>query len=270
MSKISVAIMGCGVALALLPVFAMADSVDGLRGSITGDYSNTHVKGLPNADTWGVGGSGVVSLGAPNIDAELDGSYHRLSDSGADANIWNIGGSAFWAPGPGRLGATVTYTSLDFSGSGSGLNAHATTYGGFGEYYIGDMLTLGAKGGGLDGTVGLPGFGSGSASGSYVGGEVIGYLMPDLALSGDVDYTSIQGGHLTSFTASGEYLISESMPISIFGGYTNTQISGGGGHSDTWFAGLRFYLDGNPTLIAHQRNGTLGWIGSVSGLQAAF
>jgi hypothetical protein len=270
MSKVSISAIMCGLGVALLPALAAADSTYGLRGTITGDYANTQVKGAPHTDAWGVDGSAVVGLGAPDVDAELDGSYHHLSNSGADANVWNVGGSAFWAPGPGRLGATVTYTSLDFSGAASGVNAHATTYGAFGEYYFENMLTLGAKGGGLDGTLGISGLGSGSATGSYLGGEVVGYLSPDFALSGTVDHYAIHSAHLTSYTASGEYLISETMPLSIFGGYTNTQFSSGLGHANTWFAGLRFYLDGAPTLIDHQRNGTLGWIGSSNGLQAAF
>jgi len=126
------------------------------------------------------------------------------------------------------------------------------------------------KGGGTDGKWNVNGFGNGSSSGGYVGGELTGYAMPNLAIKGDIDYLDVGGGHITNYGVNAEYLFSETNPISVFGGYTRTDFSNGAGHGDTWMIGLKFYTDGPANLVTHQRTGTLGSIGSVSGLQFAF
>ncbi len=74
-------------------------------------------------------------------------------------------------------------------------------------------------------------------------------LTPDVLLA---------GGNLTSYTGMLEWLVSESTPISLFGSYTNTQVSGGGGHLNLWMIGVKFYTDGNgTTLVGKHRNGAL-------------
>jgi hypothetical protein len=139
-------------------------------------------------------------------------------------------------------------------------------YGGFLEYYLSDALTAGVKAGGVssNGSVGGGGFGgAASGTGSYVGGGLIGYILPDVALSGHVLYQNAGGGNSTSFYAGAEYLFSEQIPVSVSAGYMNTQLSGGGGHANTWFLSLTFYTSGpGTTLRDNHRNGTLGWIGN--------
>src|SRR5262249_35580506 len=55
-----------------------------------------------------------------------------------------------------------------------------------------------------------------------------------------------------------------------FGGYTRVD-AGSGGDSNVWYIGLRFYTGPQgTTLVQHHRTGTLGSIGSISGLQHAF
>jgi hypothetical protein len=166
--------------------------------------------------------------------------------------MWNIGGHLFWAPRQdGRIGATVQYEKLD----GGGANTHLTQYGAFGEYYFSNMLTLGLNGGGWTGSSGT--FGS-SSSGGYIGGGLTDYVMPNLALTGQINYFSGSGAHLTNYSAMGEWLVSDSTPISIYGGYTYTDASGLSGHINQWTIGVKFYTNGNgTTLVEKHRNGAL-------------
>jgi hypothetical protein len=220
---------------------------------------------------WGVSGAGSFALGMTDFGGQIDGSYHRLSVSSVDLNLWTVGGSIFWTPDTmWRIGPNVTYTSVDFTGAASGLNLHTTSYGAFVEYFVSDAFTIGAKGGGASGTLNLSGVGSGSASGGYVGGELTGYVIPDLAIKGSVEYIDIEGAKVTTFGIGFEYLISESTPISIFGAYNYADLSGVTGHENNWRVGLKFYVDQLAPLVTHHRTGTLGSVASPSGLQFAF
>ena len=257
------------VALAMAPLAAEAAAPVGIVGLFSGDYANSSYSGGGgHADTWGINGAGAFGLGMNDLAAQINGGYHRLSVSSVDADIWDVGGSAYWAPGFGRGGASVAYTTVDF-GSSTGIDAHATTYGVFGEYFLNDAFTIGAKGGGADGKVNLSGFGSGSGNGGYLGAELTGYAMPDLAIKGTVDYVDLSGGHLTSYGVNAEYLISEETPISLFGGYQRSELSNDAGHVDTWMVGVKFYTGGPASLVTHHRTETLGSIGTNGALRNA-
>jgi hypothetical protein len=244
----------------------------GLVGTFSAEYARSDSNGS-NADVWGLSGAGAFGFGDTNeIGGEINGGYHRLSipDVDADSDIWNVGGSVFWAPAIGRFGPTVTYSSISFSGAASGLDVHATTYGVFGEFFASPFITLAAKGGGVSGKANLSGVGSGSDTGTYLGGSVTGYLMPNLALNGAIDYLDFSGIKVTAYGVNAEYLISEMTPISVFAGYNHTQISDGGGDADAWLIGLKFYTGGPAPLVTRHRTGTLGSVGTVSGLQSLF
>jgi hypothetical protein len=258
MLKYALSVAGACAATLALVAPAFADAPVGFAGTLSGSYTNWNFSGSGsgNANLWGADGQAAFGLGMRDIGAEIDGGYHNLTTNGSgnsSVDIWNIGGNLFWAPASqGRLGATVQYESL----SGSGADAHLTEYGAFGEYYPSNMLTLGLNGGGWSGGSGST-FGSGG-SGGYVGGGVTGYVMPDLALTGQINYFSGSGAHLTNYSAMGEYLISEATPVSIFGGYTYTDVSGASGHINQWLIGVKFYMNGNgSTLVDKQRNGAL-------------
>jgi hypothetical protein len=246
-----------------MPAFAAAPS--GFAGELSGDYTRTTCDGCGNNNAWG--GNGAAAFGfMPQFGGEIDGSYHRLSSSGSDADLWSIGGSPFFDFGQGRLGASINYDHL----SGSGFHGHITSYGGFGEFYFADVFTVAAKGGGLDASGAVLGAG-GNGSGGYVSGAAMFYPIPDVNLTGAIDYASFSGGHITSYGISGEWLVSETTPIAVYGGYTHHDISGGFS-ADTWHIGLKIYTQGNgATLVDKQRNGTLGWVGNASlGTRLAF
>ncbi len=251
------------ISLGLTP--AMAEAPMGFAGTLGGDYTRTTCDGCGNNNAWGGQGSAAFGF-SPQFGAEVDGSYHRLSSTGSDVDLWSIGGSGFFDFGQGRVGGTVNYDSF----SGSGFSGHVTTYGGFGEFYAADLFTIAAKGGGLSASAGAFGGGA-SATGGYVSGAVLFYPIPDVNLTGAIDYVDISGGHITSYGVSGEWMVSEMVPVTIVGGYTHHDISGGFS-ADTWRIGLKIYTDGNGvTLVDKHRNGTLGWVGDASlGTRLAF
>ena len=271
MLPLSRSLLGASIMAAVFATSAQAEAPDGFALTFSGDYANTSYSGGGgNADMWGFNAAGAFGLGMNDIGGQIDGSYHRISVSSVDANIWNVGGSIFWAPGTGRFGPSVSYSKLDLGSAFPGIDVHATTYGAFSEFFINNAFTAGLKGGGTTGTWNLSGFGSGSSSGAYVGGELIGYATPNFAIKGNVDYVDVGGSHVTNYGASAEYLLSDTTPISIFGGYTRTSLSNAGGHGDTWMIGLKAYVTRADSLVAHHRTGTLGTIATPTGLQFAF
>lgn len=233
-------------ALAMISAPALADDLD-FAGTLSGQYTHVGFSDiLPDANLWGVNGSAKIGLGDTGLNAELDAGHSHLSLSGVHANDWNIGGSVFWKAEEGRVGATLAYNKVDFSG----FDTHATNYGGFGEYFASDMFTIGGKAGGF----------SGDLNGLYVGGGVTGYVFPDFAVSASVNFTNFNHAFQeTDLGLQGEYLISEEIPISAFAGYTYSDLSNGGGSANTFFVGLRLYTNTTgTTLVERQRNGTVG------------
>lgn len=255
----------CAAPVALIYQPASAAAPYGFAGSLDGSYADLS-SGGSSTGLGMVNGSAAFALGSPDIGAEGDGGYQWTTMGGI--NSWNAGGSLFWAGFPGRAGVTVDYSAYN----ANPLNGHLTAYGAFGEYFFSDLLTAGLKGGGFN----VDGSGSvlgstifGGLNGGYIGGDVTGYVTPDLALSGSVDYFALTGGNTTQYGVSGEYLLSGAfplaVPVSVFGGYISEQFSNGGGNDHIFLIGLRIYTNGNgDTLRDIHRNGTLGWIGNAA------
>ena len=237
----------------------------GLATSANADVSGTlgasYASDTGNGDgnLWSINGSLTDRFGMWGVEAT--GGYHNL-DGGSGAgslDIWNVGGSVFWAGMQGRLAGTVNY----YSTTQSGIDLSVTNYGVGGEWYAGPNFTVAVKGGGD--TVHASGFGlSGSQSGGYAGGMLQWYVMPDLSLSGAVDYAELAGGHATTETAKLEWLFSHHVPVSIYGGWEHADAGAGGlgANGDLFFVGLKFYFNGanGGSLVDRQRNGSLGYI----------
>jgi hypothetical protein len=230
----------------------MADGMTDFAGSLSADYSNLSASsGGGSINSWGASGSGMFGLGSA-FAAQIDAGYHTLDvGGGGNVNDWNIDGSVFWRASAGRIGAVIGYNSID-TGGGSG---HVTNYGGFGEWYGGSAFTLGLKGGAFTG--------SGSGGSDYLGAAATFYAMPDLGFTGGYDYDSFGhgGGNANTWSIRGEWLISERTPISVYGSYANTSVSGVGPSINTWSVGIKFYTDpdGPAPLVDRQRNGAETW-----------
>lgn len=228
-----------------------------VSGDIGGSYANVTNSG--GADIWNIQG-GLSGMFSGNWGAEAHGGYHNISDAGGNLDIWNVGGSLFWQHMSGRLAAQVNYDSLSFSG----IDVNITSYGVSGEWYAGPNFTVAVKGGGDTGEI--SGFGSSvSDNGGYAGGNLTWYAMPNLALSGNVDYIGIDGSHQTTEEVKAEWMFSNTMPVSIYGGYQHLDCGSGfvicGGNSDVLFVGAKFYFGqgGSGTLVDRQREEGLSW-----------
>jgi hypothetical protein len=243
----------CALALGVLSVPALADGMMNFDGVLSGDYANFSADHGGSLNSWGGSGSAAFGFGSSNFAGEVDGGYHNLNGSGVNDDVWNIDGSVFWRANEGRIGAVVGYDSL----SGGGSSGHVTNYGGFGEYYAGSSVTLGLKAGG---------FSASGFNGDYAGAAVTFYAMPNLAFTGGYDYTNFS--HSTSendWSIRGEWLISQTTPVSIYAGYDNSKISGVSSTISVWSVGIKLYCDPVPaTLVERQRSGTAQWGTSFS------
>jgi len=207
-----------------------------------------------------------------NFNWELNANYFTSSADEYSRITWNLGGSLFWAGPASRSGININYNTMTDYGS-------ATNGGVFTEWYFGN-ITAGAKAGWL--------WGGGTAAagrGNYLGANVGGYIMPNLALTGAVSWADLvtsatQGSYCygptcgrrdlthTDFSIEAEFLVSETFPVSIYGGYTYTDaslsdnannpylIDGDGWSINTFYIGLRYYT-GAGSLIERHRNGNL-------------
>ncbi len=224
----------------------------GVTGAFSGQYTNTTGPGT-RANGWGLGGQLAFGL-APEFGAEVDAGYTNISlGSGLpNSDLWHIAGHGFYAPSQGRLGGTFHYQN--FNGGGFG-NFNIKHYGGFGEFYVTDIATLGGNAGGTS-----VGNCPGCSDGGYVSGGASFYPMPNLALTGIIGYANIAGIKNTSYGITAEWLFSEALPISGYAGYNYIDPSGvGGGNFDQFTLGFKFYTDGNGvTLVEKHRNGPLG------------
>jgi hypothetical protein len=230
--------------------FAAPAFAAGFDGVFSGDYSHLDANsGGGSANSWGASGGGLFGIN-PNWAVQVDGGYHNISASGGggSTNIWNVDGSVQWRGMWGRLGAVVGYNSSDAGGGGGNLDV--TNYGGFVDWYAGKAITATLKAGGFTANAGL--------DGSYAGVGITGYVMPDLALSATYDYTRLNGfGNENDYGVQAEWLVSETTPISIYAGYTNSKISGGGPTINIYGGGIKWYVDqaGPMTLVDRQRSG---------------
>jgi hypothetical protein len=235
----------------------------GIAGTISGSYGQIDCDGCESTDAFNIGGALAFGFGGA-FGGEVDASYSSLDDG-----WYGFTGNLFWAPAFGRLGANVSWQTTQISDT---IDVNSLTYGAFGEFYLGQFFTLGAKVGGLsvdfdDGTI------SDSQNGSYVGAAVTGYITPNLAIQGEAMFSGVNdflgsGEDLdnTIFGITAEYLVSQMVPISIYGGFNFGNIDfGAGGDLDTnkWVIGARFYFGPPGTLVDRHRNGTLGWIGQT-------
>jgi hypothetical protein len=263
-------IAGVAALGAMTAVPAMAAAPVGFAGSFSGDYAHTSVSnGGGDANAWGFNGSGAFGFGNMDLGGQLDFGYHSWDVSGvsSNVNIWNVGGSLFWAPMMGRFGGTFSYNSASVGGG----DVHFYNYGAIGEYYLSDAFTIAGRAGGWSLDVSP---GSFSDSGGYVGGAFTGYVIPDLAIQGSLDYIGGIGffgssANVTNLGVLAEYLFSESTPISGYVSYTYTDVSCNGcGHASTWGLGLKFYTTQGPLVQTH-RNGTLHYLSNPLALQFA-
>ena len=167
----------CAFALAFgVPAVASAQGLNGLNYTLDGHYGQFDVPGPGSSvDDWGFGGA----VSAPVADAfSLQGNaaFDRHSNSGAHLSTWNLAGSGLFNFGQGRVAGTLGYNTY----RGAGTNFDAFAYGVGAEFYAADQLTIAVRGGGISPNHGIK-------DGSYFGGALTGYVMPDLGVTGTLN-----------------------------------------------------------------------------------
>ena len=276
------------LAAALVAGPAAANTLAGFTTMVGASYTHTSVTGngsIPDSNEAALGGSIAMPIEeVTGINWQLDAQYaHHWGDCGdggsCSAEIWNFGFSPFWAGESGRIGFNVNYLTATHFG-------HLTSGGGFAEWYFGPV-TAHVKGGWIS-SGGTPIGGHGN----YLGGAVTGYALPNLSITGAFNWGDLVTGQSCSvcgrsdinerlWSAIVEFLVSERIPISIWGSFTYGQHSVPSSvvgindkfNSTTWMVGVRYYV-GQATLIEQHRNGNLfGWLrgaASVGGALTGF
>ena len=263
-------ILGTACVLAMAAVAASpaaAATLTGFAGTLQTAYGATsdNTPGSKTVHSWLIGGdvAGPLSdLAALNF--QVGASYTHNWREHFSQEAWNFGGDVFWASNDGRVGIDASYSNFNRAG-------HITNGGAIAEWYFG-VLTGMAKGGWLSGG----GTGTGG-HGNYLGAGVTGYFMPDLAITGGVEWDDLVSGRgcqtcgrgdfrTTNWQAMAEFLWSEDIGLSVWGGYTYSDINDfkDNTHDNLWMIGVRWYM-GAGSLIDHHRNGTLNpWLRGVS------
>jgi hypothetical protein len=225
----------CAAAM-LVPGMASAQ----VTGTLGGGY--TRITDGGGADLYGLNGSLATALGQ---DWNLEGSasWHRAEPGSAD--LWTAGGNLFLKTGFGRIAAGAIHGGLQAG--------HTTSYGAGADWFYSDAITLSLKGGGY--YTGAP-----RSENGYVGLQGIYYVQPNLALSATFDYAGVTtGGDINSQKIKAEWQFSDTLPLSVYGGYQRYESAGA--DLNAIFVGFKFYLDGASNLAGHHRTGSLGYIG---------
>lgn len=216
-----------------------------VTGTLGGGYSRVLNNG--GADVYGVNGSLATVFGG-GFSLEANGSYNNVNPGAA--NLWSAGANIFNDTFFGRMSFGAMHGGVNFG--------HATSYGMGADWFYADNITLSLKGGGT--------YASGGNTGGYVGAQGTYYLDPNLALSVSADYvgnsSSLTGrsiGDLNTEKVRAEWQFSDTLPLSVYGGYQRYQVAGT--EANALFIGVKFYMDGASTLVGHQRTGSLGYIG---------
>src|SRR6266702_4508884 len=227
MQKHTTTMMGtCILAAAALTAGpAAAATLTDFAGSLTTNYESARssVSGVPTDKSWLLGGSAAMPLSTfDGLNAQVDAAYKHNWANGNGTHFseedWNFGGSAFWANMDSRIGINGSYSNLNQTG-------HITTGGAFAEYYFGAFTVMG-KGGWLSG-----GGSELGGHGNYLGGAASGYILPDLAITGGVEWIDLVTGtgcqicgrgdlRGTAFEVIVEYLFLEDLGLSGYSGYS--------------------------------------------------
>ncbi|GEM_PF-1647731 len=270
----------CVLGMALAAVPAAAATLTGFAGNVTTSYGQVDddSAGSDTMKNWLLGGSVAGPLNdLPNLNFQFDASYaHEWANHQAE-EVWNLGGSVFWANNDGRIGVNVNYLNLNNVPTGRNYRSF-TNYGAIGEWYFGNVTGM-AKAGMIS-TSGNRGGGHGT----FIGAAISGYFMPDLALTGGVEYSNQVSGvssnplicatcgrdgtRITELEIAAEYLFSQDYGVAGFASYAHGSVSFGNSDSDdnAFRIGLRWYTGGGSLMDRH-RNGNLNpWLPGVGTL----
>jgi len=218
-------------------------------GAISAGYSAiTPTGGGGHVDDWNVAGSLAAPVGDKGWAVQGDVAWNDLHGAGISGSTANYSLSAYHTSERGRFGISAGYNTFH----GLGI-ASQSDYGAFGEAFVSDRLTVGAK--------------AAAVSGGYGGAEIVAYPTPDVALSGTVDYLKQSGAHVTVGTAMAEWLPSRHSPASVYGGYSSVDLAGF--RQNVWLGGIKLQFGGGSggSRGERQRSGPAGWAVAATALK---
>ncbi len=246
-----------GYALLLAVAITVPAAAANYSGLLDGGYEHYSGSGT-SADGYSVGGAGLASFGGLNLQGNVD--YQKASLFGTKLKDTGFGGDLFWRSQMFSFGGSVRYDDLTATislpapiGTVSSSD-HVTSYGAFGELYVGQQFTLKAKGGGT----------SGAFSGSYfaVAGQY--YLLPKLSITPLYSYQDLGtlGGHVDTYGAQAELFFGSRFPASLGVSYGHSTSSGVG--TDLFMLSLTYRLGAPRTLVDWDRSGPTRWNGALT------
>lgn len=238
-------------ASACVLICSTAAIADDFTGALNVGYAA--VTGDDTGNVWIINGTGQVMLGN-TWGLEGNASYDHTTPGSLDG--FSFGASPFYKFSSGRIAATVAYGGID--------TEHWTQYSAGGDWFVTPDMTLSLRGGGFS-MWESDKFGTSSSWDSgYIGGQGTWYPLPNLALTGAIDYFSGFHSHDTIGTLKAEWQFSNDLPLAIYGGYAHdtetVPFITGTIDTDILIVGLKFYFDGGNSLVDHQRTGSLGYI----------
>lgn len=241
---------------------ALAIAAPGVAAAQTGhvdlSYQNTEadIGGLDaEGEGWNLGGSTAWG-GDGTVGFQLDGSISEADDVSA----WGVGGHAFARNSNHLIGGFVTYGNTDIDG-GSDVDAWAV--GAEGQYYFARTT--------LDGALTYSEADDLDAELTSVDAGLTHFVTDNFSIGGNLGFGNIEvpGGDVdvTTWGLTSEYQFA-SAPISIFGGWQQTEIDDIDAEADTLSIGVRYNWGGS--LFERNRSGASlargGGLGRYAGL----
>jgi hypothetical protein len=257
---------GCALAMAALAAGpAAADTLTGLNLAAQAGFQSDDNSAASDTVKSGIVGGSIAGpiTEVSNLNFEADASYSTSWADHYSAIDWVFSGSVFWANMDGRIGVNLNYETLTGAG-------HVTSGGLFGEWYFGSITAMGKAG--FSNSGGNSPITNGG-TGNYMGAAVVGYLTPDLAITGAVDWQDLvitgnpyqvvgrYDNGLTAWQINAEYLFDEDYGFTGYAGFVHNTFRLGGVSTDdnVWQIGLRWYTGAPESLMTSARTGTLHW-----------
>ena len=226
---------------------AYADGIGDVSATVSGSYGGTTSAGT--AKIYGANGTINIPFDVSVADVtgvEGDIDLHSVDYSG---DVFNAGGALYVGGASGRLAAGYWYHQSKEVG-----NKILNQVGGGGQWFVSPDVDLAVNVGGIL---------SHNNGGGYVGGQLKWYVVPDVSVSASLGYVSYSRD-VTTAKIEAEWLISESVPVAVYGGYQNINNIKGvkTGKDNVLYVGLRLYVNGGSaeTLVDRQRTGSLGFV----------
>ena len=197
-----------------------------------------------DVDTWSL--NGAAALGEH---FQVDGLYANLEDDGDDADAFNVGGHGFVRNSNMLYGGYLGYNSVDVDGS----DADEFVVAAEGQYYFNNATASGSIGY-ADGDV---------ENADYdmwmIDAEYRYFITPNLSVQGNLGYADgeVDNGFDfdgTSYGVGAEYQLA-SVPVSIYGGWQQTELDVLGADDDSSSFGIGVRWNFGGTLKDRSQSG---------------